>query len=209
VKILEICFVISAFLWGGIPVGYIVVRLLKGIDVRQQGSGNIGAANVGRVLGKSWFFVVLALDAAKGALPMILILMNSDFTGLERIIVAGSTIAGNLFSPWVGFKGGKGIGTGLGVLLAMAPIPVLLCSVVFTVVLLSSNYVSLASMIAAVVLPVAVFTAESTRGIHHDAAFLLFCIVLAVALIIVHRANILRLANRTEPKFFARSRSRQ
>jgi acyl phosphate:glycerol-3-phosphate acyltransferase len=195
---------VFAFLWGGIPTGYIVVKLLKGEDVRNHGSGNIGATNVRRVLGTSWFFGVLLLDAVKGALPMLIAFLVYDSAGYERIIMAVSAIGGNLFSPWLGFKGGKGIGTSLGVLLVLAPLPILISIAAFLIVLFALNYVSIASLIAALVFPAASFAIESIRGVKHDAILLSFGILLAFLLILMHRANILRFAKGTEAKFFDR-----
>jgi acyl phosphate:glycerol-3-phosphate acyltransferase len=198
-----IVFMIFAFFWGGIPTGYIVVKLLKREDVRKHGSGNIGATNVRRVLGTAWFFGVLLLDALKGAVPVLLTWLIADRAGYEQVIVAASAIGGNLFSPWLGFKGGKGIGTSLGVLLVLAPIPMLASLVAFMIVLFALNYVSIASLIAAVVFPAAIFILESIRGVKHDTILLSFAIILAFALIAIHRANISRVANGTESKFFA------
>jgi glycerol-3-phosphate acyltransferase PlsY len=202
--LITIGFMVFAFLWGGIPTGYIVVKALKGEDVRNHGSGNIGATNVRRVLGTAWFFGVLLLDSSKGALPILLSCLIPDFAGSERVLMAASTIGGNIFSPWLGFKGGKGIGTGLGVLLVLAPIPMLASLVVFVIVLFALNYVSIASLIAAVVFPAAIFILESIRGVKHDAILLSFAIILVFALILMHRANISRVANGTESKFFNR-----
>jgi acyl phosphate:glycerol-3-phosphate acyltransferase len=197
---------VFAFLWGGIPTGYIVVKLLKGEDVRNYGSGNIGATNVRRVLGMRWFFGVLLFDAFKGSMPIFATWMIQDFGGLERVVVAALTIGGSLFSPWLGFRGGKGIGTSLGVLLVFAPVPMLVSLIAFLIVLFALNYVSIASLIAAVVFPAAIFVLESIRGVKHDTILLSFAIILAFALIIMHRANISRVAHGTESKFFNKKR---
>jgi glycerol-3-phosphate acyltransferase PlsY len=195
-------FMICAFLWGGIPVGYIVVKRLKGIDIRKYGSGNIGTTDVCRVLGNEGFLGVLALDAVKGALPALALGFSPGFDGFERILIAASTIAGNLFSPWLGFKGGKGISTSLGVFLVLAPVPVLASILVFAVTLLIMNYMSIACVVGAIVFPIAIFAAESIRGIRHDTALLLFSVVLASTLTAIERANITRVWRGTEPGFF-------
>ena len=196
-------FAACSLLWGGIPIGYIVVKLLKGTDVRMLGSGNIGATNVPRVLVTAWFFGVLALDAAKGALPVVVSLMlGSD--GFERVLIAAFIIGGNLFSPWLGFKGGKGVGTGLGALLILAPLPMASCLIVFVIVLLTLNYVSVASVIAACVFPIAIFASESATKVKHDTILLVFAVILALALAVMHRTNLARLAGGTEDKFFTR-----
>ena len=197
-------FVVFAFLWGGIPIGYIVVKLIKGTDIRQQGSGNIGATNVRRVLGNAWFFGVLLLDAVKGAVPMLGALFLCDARGFERIVVAAAVICGNLFSPWLGFRGGKGIGTGLGVLSILAPLPMLFVVVVFVIVLFISNYVSVASIAAAIVLPIGIFLVEAIKGIAHDTLLLAFTSLLAVAIPAMHRSNIIKLMRGTENIFFTR-----
>jgi glycerol-3-phosphate acyltransferase PlsY len=202
-SLIAIGFMAFAFMWSGIPTGYIVVKQLKRIDIRGQGSGNIGATNVRRVLGTPWFFGVLFLDALKGALPTLLTMLIPGFSGFERMIIAACIIGGNLFSPWLGFKGGKGIGTSLGVLSILAPIPLLASLIVFVIILFASNYVSLASIMAAIALPIAIFSAEWIRGIKHDINLLVFAIILAMALIATHRVNISRLANGTENRFLS------
>jgi acyl phosphate:glycerol-3-phosphate acyltransferase len=199
-------FMVCGFIWGGIPTGYVVARRVRGIDIRSQGSGNIGATNVRRVLGTPWFFGVLLLDAFKGALPILLTLPIPNLSGFERILVAACVISGSLFSPWLGFKGGKGIGTGLGVFLVLAPIPLFASLVIFAVFLFVFNYVSLASILAACALPIAIFSIETIRGISHDTALLVFTIILAAALIAVHRTNISKIVRGTENKFFAREK---
>lgn len=191
-----------AFLWGGIPTGYIVVKQIKGIDIREHGSGNIGATNVRRVLGTRWFFGVLFLDAVKGALPMIVLWLVPGFSSVEQVLVAACTIGGNMFSPWLGFKGGKGIGTSLGVVSILAPIPLLASVLAFVIVLFALNYISLASILAAMVFPIAIFTTEFYSGKAHDAPRLVFAVILAIAIIALHRSNIAKLARGTENKFF-------
>jgi acyl phosphate:glycerol-3-phosphate acyltransferase len=199
--LIVILFLAGAFLWGGIPTGYIVVKQIKGIDIRNHGSGNIGATNVRRVLGMRWFCGVLFLDALKGAFPLIVLSLLPGFSGTEPVLVAAGTIGGNLFSPWLGFKGGKGIGTSLGALSILAPIPLLAAILVFALSLCVSNYISLSSILAAVVFPIALFSVESFRGIPHDKARFIFAIALAIAIIALHRGNIAKLVHGTENKF--------
>ena len=197
---------VLAFLWGGIPVGYIIVQQIKSVDFRKYGSGNIGATNVRRILGSGWFFGVLTLDAVKGALPVLITGFIPGFDSLEIILVAASTIGGNLFSPWLGFKGGKGVSTSIGVFFVLAPLPVIASIVVFSVALLTLNYMSLACIAGAIAFPFAIFSAESIRGIGHNQYLLLFSIVVAITLTAMERANIARVFSRTEPKFFTRLR---
>lgn len=193
--------VVWAFLWGGIPTGYIIVRLLKGVDIRKEGSGNTGATNVGRLLGRHWFFGVLLLDALKGVLPVLLGIWLISPGGPMRLIVAASTIGGSLFSPWLGFRGGKGIGTSLGALLALAPLPLGMSLLAFVAALLVSKYVSLASVIAAAVFPIGVLAVGVLRGLNHDPLLIGFSVLLALTIIAAHRSNISRILKGTEPRF--------
>jgi len=197
-----IIFLGCAFLWGGIPTGYIIVKQIKGMDIRDHGSGNIGATNVRRVLGTRWFFGVLFLDAVKGALPMIVLWLIPGFSSMEQVLVAACTIGGNMFSPWLGFKGGKGIGTSLGVVSILAPIPLLASVLVFVIVLFAWNYISLASILAAMVFPIAIFSTEFYSGKTHDTPRLVFAVILAIAIVAMHRINIAKIARGTENKFF-------
>jgi acyl phosphate:glycerol-3-phosphate acyltransferase len=199
-------FILLAFLWGSIPTGYLIVRLIKHEDIRKIGSGNIGATNVRRALGTRWFFITLLLDAFKGALPIFAASFIPDFSSFEKILIAALVMGGNLFCPWLGFKGGKGIGAGVGVVLALAPFPALASIVVFIIFLFALNYVSFASLMAAIIFPIAIFASNMIRGVRHDPLLLGFGAILACALILMHRANIARLINGTESKFFSRSK---
>jgi acyl phosphate:glycerol-3-phosphate acyltransferase len=139
-------------------------------------------------------------------LPILLTSAIPDCSGFERVVVATSAIGGSLFSPWLRFKGGKGIGTSLGAISVLAPIPMLASVVVFVIFLFAFNYVSMASLIAAAILPVSIFALEWIRGIKHDPVLLVFAVLVALSLIVMHRANILRLANGTEARFFNREK---
>jgi glycerol-3-phosphate acyltransferase PlsY len=199
-------FILFGYLWGGIPTGYIIVKLIKREDIRKIGSGNIGATNVRRIMGTRWFFITLLLDAFKGALPILLAMLVPGFSSFEKILVAVFVMGGNLFCPWLGFKGGKGIGTGVGVVISLAPVPALASIVTFVIFLFALNYVSFASLTAAVIFPVAILASDAVKGERHDPFLLGFAIILALALIIMHRTNIARLIKGTESKFFARAK---
>ena len=153
-----------AFLLGSIPFGLIVARLRR-IDIRKHGSGNIGATNVGRVLGLRWFFVVFALDMLKGMTPVLIFGIGTGAMGRMDLpaslawswmgVVVGAVL-GHVFSPWVGFRGGKGVATALGALIAAWPVlgvPVVFAAVVWGAVFRSFRYVSLASICAAIAMP--------------------------------------------------------
>ena len=193
--LLSILFIIIAFFWGGIPIGYLIVKAKTGQDIRTLGSKNIGATNVGRVLGKKWFFFVLLLDAVKGAIPAgVFYFFFPDHT-LFLVLIGMFTILGNLFSPYLHFKGGKGIGTSIGVLVVLSPIPFLGALGVFLIVLLLFNFISLGSLFGILTYPIliAVF--------YYNIYILAFAILLFLLIVYKHRENIKRLWKGEENKF--------
>ena len=196
--------IVLAYILGSIPAAYIAGKLAKGIDLRQHGSGNLGATNAYRVLGAKIASAVMAFDAAKGAVPVLLFPGWTDTTqpGLWAIAYGIAAIFGHVrpvFLLWKG--GGKGVATATGVFLGLAWLPTLLAFAVWLGVLLKSGYVSLASLCAAAVLPIAlVFTA----GVRSP----LFAVALAVGAFVFwsHRANIGRLRRGEEHRFGAKSK---
>jgi glycerol-3-phosphate acyltransferase PlsY len=196
---------IAAYLLGSIPFGYLVVRALAGADVRETGSGGTGATNVSRRAGKLAGIVTLVLDALKGALAVILarMFLTGDF-GVNWWVAACVVlaIAGHCFPVWLGFRGGKGVATGVGAFLALSPLVVACAGVVFILIVLATRYVSLGSITAAAVLPLSVWIlggyikpAESFKPLLASA------FAGAVIIIFMHRANIGRLLSGTESKF--------
>lgn len=185
-----------AFFLGSIPFGYLLYRLRTGGDIRQAGSGNIGATNVLRTAGARLGALTLALDAVKGWLALWLALRWAP--GAETVIAAAllAVILGHLFSPWLGFRGGKGVATALGAFLALAPWELLAAVAVFVLVLAGWRYVSLASVCACAALP-----ALLLAGWGGQAAAIRVAAVVAGALIIArHRGNLARLRAGTEAK---------
>lgn len=156
--------VIFAFLCGSIPFGYLIGRI-NGVDIREHGSGNIGATNLGRVLGRRFFFVCFFLDMTKGMTPTLLAGHFLGTLGTLRVepsdaylwmAVMVASVLGHMFTPWLGFRGGKGVATGLGALVGIFPamtIPAVGALVVYLMVLTLWRYVSLASCSAAASLP--------------------------------------------------------
>jgi glycerol-3-phosphate acyltransferase PlsY len=194
--------VVVSYLIGSIPWGYLFARA-KGIDIRQQGSGNIGAANVHRVMGKKWGYLVFFFDFFKGFLSVKLLIaayfsMNPVLGG----VIAGiACILGHDYSIWLGFKGGKGIATLAGTVLALFP-PLVFVSfgAVWIAVFLIGRYTSLASISATVALPIAVSLIVAKTGTE----FLLlvgFALSMGALAIWRHRGNIVRLLNGTENRF--------
>ena len=193
-----------SYLIGSIPSGYLVARS-KGIDISKHGSSNIGAANVARVMGKKWGYLVGVCDFLKGFLSTKLgFLIASHFllsSVLGSVIAAIASILGHNYPVWLGFKGGKGIATSGGAVLALLP-PLVFVSagVVWIVVFLISRYTSLASLSAALALPIAVLLIGAKTGF--DFWLLIGSSVLMTALAIWrHRVNIARLLHGTENRF--------
>ena len=185
---------VLAFIFGSIPFGYVIGKL-KGVDVRQHGSGNIGATNVSRVLGKKYGALVLFLDALKGALP-VLILKILELPLEYQVLSGFFAILGHCFSPFLKFKGGKGVATGLGVFLVVSPKITLVAFFIFLLVFFLTRYVSLSSITAALSYPV-IFR---LFGKPSDFTSLL---IFLTAFVVVgkHYQNIVRLLKGEEKRF--------
>lgn len=198
---------IVAYLAGSTPFGLIVARLVAGIDIRKAGSGNIGATNVGRTLGAKWGIVVLLLDAAKGLLPTLLlpICLKSAETQNEELlaVVAGvSTIVGHMFPAWLGFRGGKGVATSLGVVTVLAPWGTLVALGGFTLSVLATRIVALASIVAAVAFAICQMWILAPRPFAEGhLAVAIFSLTIPLLVIARHRGNIGRLLRGEEKKF--------
>ena len=193
----------TAYLLGGLPFSLWVARS-RGIDLRTQGSGNLGATNVFRVLGWRWGLFVLALDIAKGALAVALARLLSPGGGLPTLAGLAAVI-GHLYTPFAGFRGGKGVATGLGVFLGLAPDAAILSFLVWCSVLAFGGWVSLASGAGAVLLPLFVL------GTREDLAarfpwVLSLAVTLALMVVIRHRRNWSRLGDGSEQKIWERRR---
>jgi len=186
--------VLLGYLSGSIPFGLLLFRASRGVDVRAQGSGNIGATNVARVAGKGLGAVVLVLDALKGALP-VLLAAAVEGNGAVPALVGVAAFAGHVAPPWLGFRGGKGVATALGVLAVLAPRAALAGAVTWAVVLAVLRISSVCSLLAGIV---AVTVAWLVPGTPASAAELTS--VLFLAMLWTHRGNIGRLLRRGEPR---------
>lgn len=189
-----------AFLLGSIPFGVLISRM-KGVDIFSVGSGNIGATNVNRAIGPKWGMVVLLLDVAKGFIPGILThtLIQNQPLGLDNqlwtFVIGCVAVLGHMYSPWIGFRGGKGIATVLGASLAAIPLTALLAAVVMIVVTATTRYVSLGSILAVIAtIPISMFVSHDSRQL------LPVSIVVGAFIIYKHRSNVQRLMNGTENK---------
>ncbi|MEX1049587.1 MAG: glycerol-3-phosphate 1-O-acyltransferase PlsY [Akkermansiaceae bacterium] len=224
---------LTAFLLGSIPFGFIIAKA-KGIDIRQHGSGNIGATNVLRVMGKKFGIPCLILDALKGFIPTLLAISLIRFAGMSnpltiaaltpyagefpmltaqsfQVISGLGAILGHNFSPWVGFKGGKGIATSAGVLIAMMPAAIVILVLIWLLVFLTTRYVSLASIIAAASLPVLTLWGSWFHGKIQDGTWnkplFVFSMVVGLLAIWKHRENIRRLREGSENRFTRKKNS--
>lgn len=235
-----------AFLLGSIPFGLIIAKA-KGINIRDHGSGNIGATNVLRVIGKKYGITCLLLDALKGFIPVMiavnLIQIAGKSTGLlhlggldsfalilpaaeqfkgqmVHVLTALAAVLGHNYSPWVGFKGGKGIATSAGVLLALMPAGIVLLAIVWLIVFALSRYVSLASIVAATALPLITHIGARFHHLNNDKLqptlweagtwnkpLFFFSLVIAILAIWKHQSNIQRLLSGTEHRFTRKAKS--
>lgn len=191
---------VAAYILGAVPSSYIAGRL-RGVDLRKEGSGNLGATNAFRVLGAKYALPVVIGDILKGWVPAALFASADTSTAPGWALAYGAAaVLGHTFSPFVGFRGGKGVATGAGVLLALAPLGLLTGVLVFAVVVAATRIVSVGSMAAAVTVPVVIY---ATGG--PAAVFWLAC-GLAVFIFITHRQNIRRLLRGQEHRLGSRVR---
>ena len=197
---------VGSYLLGSIPFGYLAGRLV-GIDIRQAGSGNVGATNVVRVLGKGYGYPVFALDFLKGFGEVkISMLMApgqpSEWNSPEivGILAAMSSILGHLYPPWLKFKGGKGVATSAGALLELTPVATLIGVAIWIIVFWLTRYVSLASITAAVVLPIVILVVRS-HDQNNGKPLVYSSACVAVVIVWRHRSNLSRLIQGTEPRF--------
>ena len=193
---------VTSYFLGAIPFSFIAGKLIRGIDLREHGSGNLGAANTFRVLGKGAAIPVLLADIGKGYLAVQLVQMYG-LEGYQYVLIAALlVIIGHNYSVFVGFAGGKGVGTTAGTFLAMAPCAVLVCLGVWFLVLMISRIVSAASMISAVCLPAAVALMNRFAICSAHVSVLYLSMVVALFVIYKHRSNIRRLRDGTEKRIF-------
>ena len=197
---------LASYSIGSIPSGYIIGKM-HGLDIRNHGSGNIGATNVTRVVGKGWGKVCFFCDFLKGLLPALVVAlmlrggMLSDPLGLLTLLAALGAVAGHIWTLFLGFKGGKGISTAAGAILAVNPPALLVAGAIWATIFFSFRYVSLASIAAALALPVAGFTFHFTQVWKASEAELALLVILAVLAVLKHTSNIKRLLDGTEPRF--------
>lgn len=189
--------VVSAYIIGSIPTGYIIVKIFTGQDIRTIGSGSTGATNVKRVMGKKWFFITMILDAIKGALPVVLAaLFAKTYTeiGLLPVLAAVAVILGHSKSVFLKFTGGKSVASGVGTILALNWQVGLIIAVIWAVITFFSRYVSVGSMIALILSPFIMYAFNA------PVAYVWYCALGALYIVYLHRSNIQRLLKGEENK---------
>lgn len=222
-----------AFFLGSIPFGLFIAKA-KGINIREHGSGNIGATNVLRVIGKKYGITCLFLDALKGFIPVIIAVSVIHYVGSKnpmalkllepyrgnfpmltaqifQVLTGFCAVLGHNYSPWVGFRGGKGIATSAGVLIALMPAAIVILIPVWLIVFWITRYVSLASILAASVLPLLDLYGSWFHGKIHNGTWnkplFVFSLIIAGLAIWKHRSNITRLRHGTEHRFTRKPKS--
>lgn len=214
--------IILSYLVGSIPTGILVTKAVKGVDIRNYGSGNAGGTNVMRLLGWKYGLLVILLDALKGMIAVVLIarlhygsmpFVNAtpfDDLTLIQIIAGISAVIGHIWTVFAGFKGGKGIATALGMLLMLITVDMLVAVGVFIFVVTVSKYVSLGSILGAIAVPLTLIIRENV--FHVDIAgyntILPFVILLAILVVFTHRKNVVRLINGNENKLSFRKKKK-
>ena len=187
---------ISYFI-GSIPTGYLIVKLLKGIDIRTVGSGSTGATNVKRVLGKKWFITVMFLDALKGFLSVTLtsiFVVKYSAIGLPQVLSAIMVIIGHSHSIFLKFTGGKSVASAVGTIFALCfPIGCIM-ALVWTIITYLTKYVSLSSILTLILSPFLMYL------FHQPICYIIYCTISAAFIIYLHRQNIKRLIEGTESK---------
>lgn len=187
----------SSYLIGSIPTGYIIVKLFTGQDIRTIGSGSTGATNVKRVMGKKWFFIVMLLDALKGALPVVLTALFATalaHLGVLPVLAAVCVILGHSKSVFLNFTGGKSVASGVGTLMALNWQAGLIIAAVWGIVTWVSKYVSLGSIVALALSPLIMWFLNA------PIAYIVYALIAAIYVIYLHRENITRLKEGRENK---------
>jgi acyl phosphate:glycerol-3-phosphate acyltransferase len=188
---------VASYLLGAVPTSYLAARLFRGIDLREHGSRNLGATNLYRVLGWRYAVPVGLLDAAKGLVPVLVFAPRVSSSELFALICGLVAVVGHVFSVFVGFKGGKGVATAAGMMLGLTPAALGVAVLVWAALVYLTGYVSVGSIAAAAIFPLAVYLLEPPD----QPAMLWLDIAVAAAIVWLHRGNIQRLFKGTENRF--------
>ena len=198
----EIILIILAYIIGSIPTAVWVSKSVFGIDIRDYGSGNAGATNSFRVLGTKWGSFVMLVDVTKGVIATSLYILipfylTNELARTNFMIALGMVaVLGHVFPIWANFKGGKGVATLLGMTLAIQPVVALICLAIFLISLISTRFVSLSSIIAAITFMVLILYVFNEK----ETLYRYFAMIVAIMVVVTHHKNITRLYNGTETK---------
>ncbi|QDT40795.1 Glycerol-3-phosphate acyltransferase [Gimesia alba] len=198
---------VTSYFAGSVPFGLLTAKIVAGTDIRKVGSGNIGATNVARTLGAKWGILVLLLDALKGLLPVLFIpalFVSPDSPDFDhaRVLSGVATILGHMFPIWLGFRGGKGVATSLGVILVLGPWSTLIAVGAFALTFLVTRIVALSSILAAFAFGVAQFVQLGTSAFSQQKwSLAVFSIAVPLLIIVRHWSNVGRILRGEEKKF--------
>lgn len=188
--------ILLSFFIGAIPFGLIIGRLKAGIDITQRGSGNIGATNVTRELGIKWGVITLLLDISKGFFPLIIAMkIPIQYHNLFLIILSLVILLGHMYSPFLRFKGGKGVSTGFGIFLALSPVSAMISFCIFLVTVYLFNYISLGSIASACFMPVILALMDK------HATVITISFLTALLILVAHSDNMIRIITGHERKW--------
>jgi len=190
--------VLASYLLGSVPFGLLLTRALKGEDLRELGSGNIGATNTMRALGRGWGLISFTLDCAKGWAPVFVIapaLVGGAVDSQSLVLCGAAAVLGHCFPVYLRFKGGKGVATACGAIVAVDPLIVLSAGLVWVATLKLTRYVGLASVLMGLGFPAAAWWRHP-----NDTPLLVGCALLALLVVVRHRQNISRMMQGTEPR---------
>lgn len=198
--------ILFSYLIGSFPTGFVFAKIIKGVDIRTIGSKSTGATNTSRLLGTKIAIIVLLIDLLKGLIATVLISrLNFGDLGLPadwaQLIAGVCAVLGHVFPIWIGFKGGKGVGTGAGMLLGLMPLELIMGFALFIIVVALTRYISLGSILIAVFVFVALLVESVYLKYQVPISHFAVSIVFLLAILITHRGNIKRLINGTESKF--------
>ncbi len=189
-----ITYFIISYLIGGFPTSAVIARFKGGVDLSKQGSGNLGATNVARVIGRKFGIITLVVDALKGFIPVFFAMKYFHFPVLILSFIIIAPLIGHCYSIYIKFKGGKGVATALGIFLAVSPVAVLIAFVIFLMIVMLSRYVSFASITSAFFMPFLIFYRLKNLDFFYAAVFI------SLLIIYKHAPNIKRLLDGTEHK---------
>lgn len=198
--ITNLVFLVVAYFLGSLPNGLYVAKF-NGVNIMEEGSKNTGATNVFRVLGAKYGIFVLLLDALKGYIPLF-VASKLGVNGNGLVLVGLMAVIGHTFSPFLKFKGGKGVATSLGIFIFLAPLPMFLTLIMFFIVVGISKYVSLGSVLASVMLPLLILFLPINKSLSSSTFLFVISALLGIYIIYKHKSNIVRLKNGTENKFY-------